>query len=85
MKIAIFTIIDRGPGSRLQNYALQYFLETRFEAEVKTIKRINYFYEKINIKTFLKYRPCKDIIKYIINYKNYRRWLTNEIDVQKIG
>lgn len=83
MKIAIFTIIDRGPGARLQNYALQQFLISEFNAEVRTIKRINYFYEKINLRSILKYRSHKDLIKYIINYKNYRKWLSNEFAVQK--
>ena len=50
MRIGIFTIIGRGPGARLQNYALQEFFKKNFSADVKTIKRINYFYEKINIK-----------------------------------
>ena len=38
MKIGIFTIIGRGPGARLQNYALQEFLKKTFNADVKTIK-----------------------------------------------
>ena len=29
MKIGIFTIIGRGPGARLQNYALQEFLKKK--------------------------------------------------------
>ena len=62
MRIGIFTIIGRGPGARLQNYALQEFLKKFFNADVQTIKRINYFYEKINIKSFFKYRPYKDIL-----------------------
>lgn len=82
MKIGIFTIIGRGPGARLQNYALQEFLKKTFNADVKTIKRINYFYEKINIKSLFKYRPFEDIIKYIINYKDYRNWLKKEKEVQ---
>ena len=54
-----------------------------FNADVQTIKRINYFYEKINIKSFFKYRPYKDMIKYIINYKSYRKWLKKEKEVQE--
>lgn len=83
MRIGIFTIIGRGPGARLQNYALQEFLKKFFNADVQTIKKINYFYEKINIKSFFKYRPYKDMIKYIINYKSYRKWLKKEKEVQE--
>lgn len=82
MRIGIFTIIGRGPGARLQNYALQEFLKINFSADVKTIKRINYFYERINIWSLLKYRPYKDIIKYIINYKGYRKYLKKEKEIQ---
>lgn len=82
MRIGIFTIIGRGPGARLQNYALQEFLKKNFNADVETIKRINYFYERINIYSLLKYRPFKDMIKYIINYKGYREWLKKEKELQ---
>ena len=39
MKIAIFTLIGRGPGTKLQNYALQTYLEKEFAADVKTDRK----------------------------------------------
>lgn len=82
LKIAIFTIIGRGPGTKLQNYALQTFLENKFGANVETIKRKGYFYEKISMKNFFKYLTLKEIIKFFINYKGYRDFLLRERKVQ---
>lgn len=82
MKIAIFTIIGRGPGTKLQNYALQFFLEKNYEADVKTIRRDSYFYERLSWKNLYGINSWKKLIKFIINYKGYRKWLFNEVEVQ---
>ncbi|WP_196594229.1 polysaccharide pyruvyl transferase family protein [Pectinatus sottacetonis] len=78
-KIAIFTIIGRGPGTKLQNYALQFYLENNFNCKVKTIRRKSYYYEKISIKSL----TWKEILKFIINYKGFREFLLNERKVQE--
>ena len=82
MKIGIFTIIGRGPGARLQNYALQEFLKKFFNVDVETIKRIDYFYEEKKKKNIIKNSSYKRILKGIINYRTYKNWLKKEKEVQ---
>ena len=40
MKIAIFTLIGRGPGTKLQNYALQTYLEKLYVVQDVIIIRL---------------------------------------------
>lgn len=82
MKILIFTIIGRGPGTKLQNFALQYFLEKKYNAEVKTIRRNSYFYKKLSWKNMYGIDSIKTFIKFFINYKGYREWILKEKSVQ---
>ena len=55
-KVAIITLIGRfNYGNRLQNYALQRFLENNFEVDVKTIYSPNYISNK-NIQNRIIYK-----------------------------
>lgn len=82
MKIAIFTIVDWNFGNRLQNYALQCYLEDNFNTQVKTIKRKGYFYEKLCLKNFYKLLSYKEIIKFILNYNEFRSNILKKIKIQ---
>ena len=81
MKIAIFTIIGRGPGTKLQNYALQTYLENTFNAEVATIRRIGYYYYRLAFKNCFKLLSLKDCARFIMK-KSFRDFLQSEKRVQ---
>lgn len=81
MKIAIFTIIGRGPGTKLQNYALQTYLENTFKAEVKTIRRKGYYYHPLKLKNVFKLFSLKDCARFLIR-KSFRLFLQDEKRVQ---
>ena len=81
MKIAIFTIIGRGPGTKLQNYALQTYLENAFDAEVKTIRRRGYYYYPLTFRNSIRNFSIKDFARYIIR-KPFRIRVKNEKRIQ---
>ena len=82
MKVAIFTIIGRGPGTKLQNYALQTYLENVFNAEVKTIRRRGYYYYPLTFRNSIKKFSIKDFVRYIIK-KSFRICVKNEKRIQE--
>lgn len=68
MKIRIISICDNyNYGNRLQSYALQYFLQQNFGA-CKSAWWQKLFLNRVNIKPY----SIKKIVKYIINWKNFR-------------
>ncbi|MSV25954.1 polysaccharide pyruvyl transferase family protein [Selenomonas sp. WCA-380-WT-3B 3/] len=81
MKIAIFTIIGRGPGTKLQNYALQTYLENTFNAEVKTIRRSGYYYYPLIFRNCIRNFSIKDFARYIIK-KSFRIQVKYEKRIQ---
>lgn len=81
MKIAIFTLIGRGPGTKLQNYALQTYLEKEFAADVKTIRRTGYYYYPLTIKNSFRNFSLKEFAKLILQ-KNFRQYIVNEKKLQ---
>lgn len=71
MKIAIITLNDNNNyGNRLQNYALQKFLNKYFSDDVTTI-----WYEKNSYMHPINIWNWKSFIKFIINKNNFRNYL----------
>lgn len=81
MKIAIFTIIGRGPGTKLQNYALQAYLEKAFRAEVKTIRRRGYYYYPVTLNNCMRNFTLKDFIRLVLK-KSFRNQIFSEKRLQ---
>lgn len=76
MKIAIITANDNNNyGNRLQNYALQKFLENNFQiCKIETI-----WYDKKELKnSTVDFWSIKSLVKWIINKNNYRNYLKKD-------
>ena len=79
MNLAIITLNDNNNyGNRLQNYALQIFLQ-KYKNNVDTI----WYEEKINFELNYKIN-LKAIIKFIINKNDYRKKIKKYYIVDKI-
>ena len=80
MNIRIITLVGLNQGNRLQNYALQYFLQ-KLGHEVSTVMddRVQFLNRPFVIGDIFNIYVIKCIIKYIINYKNFRSFCKREL------
>lgn len=78
-KVAIVTITQNfNYGNRLQNYALQHFLE-KMSMSVDTILDVyRCMYFPINFGNLYRSFGIKNIAKYILNYRDYRDYIKQE-------
>lgn len=81
MKVAII-IINDNYGNRLQNYVLQQFLSNKIKIE----EVVSIWYDlEYTSKTKVNIFSWKLWIEYLINWKNIRKYLKDNIRMYNIG